>query len=289
MASHLQIACHSFDLKTQNEKPQYKRKLCQHNKRKSRCIECGGSEICEHIQRKSQCVQCGGSGICEHNKRKSRCVECNGREICQHKKRKSRCNECGGSETCKNSWCDTKRNYKYEGYCYTCFVSNPLFKDREIVKNYKNKERAVVDYVMNLQESDSLTWVHDKPVDGGCSKRRPDLLLDMGTHIIIIEIDENQHSDYNTTCELVRNNNLWQDVHFRPIVFIRFNPDKYRVGKETFKSCWKITKRGLCAIDETQKKNWILRLELLKTKLLYWLKNIPLEQLTIEYLFYDVS
>jgi hypothetical protein len=33
------------------------------------------------------------------------------------------------------------------------------------------------------------SWVFDKSIDGGCSKRRPDIFLDMGSEILIIEVD----------------------------------------------------------------------------------------------------
>ncbi len=36
---------------------------CEHNKRKSRCITCGGNEICEHKKRKSICITCGGNDL----------------------------------------------------------------------------------------------------------------------------------------------------------------------------------------------------------------------------------
>jgi hypothetical protein len=36
----------------------------------------------------------------------------------------------------------------------------------------------------------TCTWVADKTIQGGCSLRRPDLLLDMGSHVIIVEVDE---------------------------------------------------------------------------------------------------
>ncbi len=32
-------------------------------------------------------------------------------------------------------------------------------------------------------------------VEGGCSKRRPDLLFDMGSHVVVVEVDE----IFNTT------------------------------------------------------------------------------------------
>ena len=39
-----------------------------------------------------------------------------------------------------------------------------------------------------------VSWIADKKVQHGCSKRRPNLLLDLGTHVIIIEVDENKHN-----------------------------------------------------------------------------------------------
>ena len=79
-----------------------KRNKCKHDRRKSRCKECGGSEICEHDRIKSRCKECGGSEICEHDRRKSQCRECGGSEICEHDRRKSQCRECGGSEICEH-------------------------------------------------------------------------------------------------------------------------------------------------------------------------------------------
>ena len=78
------------------------RNKCEHGKRKSRCKECGGSEICEHKRVRTNCKECGGSGICEHERRRSQCKECGGSEICEHKRRRSMCKECGGSEICEH-------------------------------------------------------------------------------------------------------------------------------------------------------------------------------------------
>ena len=49
---------------------------CPHNKRKSQCKECGGSQICEHNRTKTTCKECGGSEICEHQKQKRACKQC---------------------------------------------------------------------------------------------------------------------------------------------------------------------------------------------------------------------
>ena len=75
---------------------------CEHGKNKSRCKECGGSQICKHGRIKSQCKECGGSSICEHGRIKSQCKECGGSSVCEHGKRKSQCKECGGSQICEH-------------------------------------------------------------------------------------------------------------------------------------------------------------------------------------------
>ena len=58
-------------------------------------------------------------------------------------------------------------------------------------------------------------------------KTCPDAYLDLLTHIIIIECDENQHKGYEDICENKRTMEISNDFNFRPIVFIRFNPDSY--------------------------------------------------------------
>ena len=73
---------------------------CEHNKRKSRCVDCEGVGICIHKRVKHRCVDCRGVGICIHKRIKNRCKDCNGSLICIHKKDKYRCKECEGSQVC---------------------------------------------------------------------------------------------------------------------------------------------------------------------------------------------
>ena len=54
----------------------------------------------------------------------------------------------------------------------------------------------------------------------GCSKRRPDLLLDMGYHIIIVEVDENKHTGYDCSCENKRLMELSQDLQHLSLIHI---------------------------------------------------------------------
>jgi hypothetical protein len=75
---------------------------CEHNRERSKCKSCGGSQICEHRKRRNECIDCGGSSICEHRKRRSRCIDCGGSQICEHRKHRSRCIDCGGSSICEH-------------------------------------------------------------------------------------------------------------------------------------------------------------------------------------------
>jgi hypothetical protein len=68
-------------------------------------------------------------------------------------------------------------------------------------------------------------WIADHKIQDGCSNRRPDLLLDLGFQVIIIEIDEYAHSTYDILCESRRVDQTSQDLQNRNIIFIRFNPD----------------------------------------------------------------
>jgi hypothetical protein len=260
--------------------------ICEHGKRKSQCKECGGSQICEHGKQKSRCKACGGSQICEHNKHKSACKECGGSQICEHDKYKSQCKECGGSQLCKNEWCETRaQNKQYEGYCMPCFVNNPENINKPMMRNYKTKEKNVVEYI--TQSFNGFTWVSDKKIQDGCSRRRPDLLLDMGTHIIIVEIDENKHTDYDCSCEHKRLMELSQDLQHRPIVFIRFNPDDYiNQNGELIKSCWKLNKLGIMQISKTKQNEWDARLYSLKQQIQYWIDNSTEKTIEIIELFY---
>ena len=259
--------------------------FCEHGKRKTECKECGGSSICEHGRRKDRCKKCGGSSICEHCKNKYYCKECGGPAFCEHGRRKVSCKECGGSSLCKSSWCETLSQKKYEGYCMPCFVNNPENQDKPAMRNYKTKEKDVVDQIR--QTFTNFTWVADKKVQDGCSRRRPDLLLDMGSHIIIVEIDENKHTDYECSCEHKRLMELSQDLQHRPIIFIRFNPDDYTNQDGILvKSCWKLNKLGIIHIAKSKQKEWEERIISLKQQIQYWIDNPTEKTIEIIELFY---
>jgi len=191
-------------------------------------------------------------------------------------------------KTCKSEWCYTRVSDKYDGYCLYCFIH--LFPEKPVARNYKTKERTVVEFV--LKEFPQYPWINDKQIQGGCSRRRPDLLMDFGYQVIIIEIDENQHTGENygdCSCENKRMMLLSQDVGHRPIVFMRFNPDDYLNKDKNITSCFGIDKNGVCGVKKTKQKEWTHRLNILRENIQYWSNNKLEKTIEIIQLFYDID
>ena len=188
-------------------------------------------------------------------------------------------------KTCKSNWCNTTVKNKYEGYCLRCFIHT--FPDKPVSRNYKTKEKSVVDYV--LQKYQNFTWYSDKKISNGCSRRRPDLLADFGYFVIIVEIDENQHTTYDNSCENKRLMELSQDVGHRPIVFIRFNPDDYTIDNNKITSCWGINGNGICVVKKNKINEWNCRLIKLEEQIDFWSNPVNKSEKTIEqiHLYYD--
>lgn len=271
--------------------------ICEHGKRKSACKDCKGSEICEHEKRKSFCKECKGNQICEHNRIKYSCKDCKGKGICKHNKLKNYCRDCEGKAYCphdkqKNDClickpenacqnCKSlfvKKSYRFYPYCFACYcVLNP---DVDIPKRYKIKENYVKDFLLDEFKED-ITIVFDKIVEGGCSRRRPDVRIDMGSHIIIVECDEDQHKGYS--CENKRMMEIFQDCGNRPIVFLRFNPDSYTKNMIKYGGCFKITGNGLGVNKDEFKK----RMECIVKDIDNYLIYKPEKELTVHHYFYN--
>jgi hypothetical protein len=184
---------------------------------------------------------------------------------------------------CKSEWCNTRITNKYDGYCCYCFMH--LFPDKQVSRNYKTKEKYVIDYIKEYFKE--IDIIADKQIYGGCSRRRPDILIDLGYQIIIVEIDENQHINYDCSCENKRIMELSQDVGHRPIIFIRFNPDDYKTNLKNITSCWGLNKKGICTIKKCKQEEWNERLIILKEQINYWLINKTSKLIEIIQLFYD--
>ena len=171
----------------------------------------------------------------------------------------------------------TQMNRKYKPNCSRChFYLNP---DDPRIRNYKTKEDA---YMYALLEKFSQFKL-DKTIDGGCSKRRPDGFLDLLTHVIIIEIDENEHKSYDDTCNNRRTMELSQDVDHRPIVFIRLNPDSYTLDGKRMKGSFSLTKTGELKVV---KKEFNKRLNSLIESVETHMNTKPEKTISVEYLYF---
>ena len=169
------------------------------------------------------------------------------------------------------------RNYK--PHCFNCF--GYLSPNDSRVRNFKTKEQAYMSEIQKVYPDIIL----DQKVNGGCSRRRPDGLIDCLTHSVIIEIDENEHKSYDDSCSNFRMMELFEDLGSRPIVFIRFNPDSYKLNNTRVRGSFGITK----VTGELKKVNleFSKRLSELLTNIQYQVSNIPDKEITIEYICYS--
>jgi EsV-1-7 cysteine-rich motif len=176
--------------------------------------------------------------------------------------------------------CPTYANKKYRGYCARCFIHT--FPDESISKNYKVKERHVHDA---LEAHFKDLFIYNKRIHGGCSRRIPDWFFEKLTHTVFVECDENQHEDYS--CENKRMMELFVDVGSRPVVFIRFNPDKYTdKNNKKIPSSFKYHKTLQVPLIRDANE-WTNRMNTLIKTIEYNLENIPEKEVTIINLFYD--
>jgi hypothetical protein len=109
-----------------------------------------------------------------------------------------------------------------EGYCYC--------KDEELFKRVRlAKQKTVKNYLDRHFELKYISY--DKQIDYGiCGKERPDFLFDCKSFYLVLEVDEDQHEQRNCECEQVRMINISQSLGM-PTLFLRFNPDKYKLNK----------------------------------------------------------
>jgi hypothetical protein len=213
------------------------------------------------------------------------CKKCGGSAICEHGKDKRYCKSCGGSALCKTPGCETKKsNKKYEGYCLSCFIH--IHPDKPNARNYKTKERSVIEFIQTTFPH--LTLVVDKKIEDGCSRRRPDILIDFGDQVLCIEVDENMHIVYDCSCENKRLMELSRDIGHRPLVFLRFNPDSYtnEQGRRV-NSPWGFDGLGLSVVKRMAE--WERRLTTLKEHVQYWIEHRTEKTVEVIELFYDMN
>lgn len=262
--------------------------FCTHGVLKNYCKDCGGSQICEHSIQVSRCIICKGSQICEHQARRNRCKVCKklgigGINICDHYKYKPQCIICTPSKSCKlclSVYIDSRS--KYKPLCFRCFCYT--YPDAKVLRRHQLKEHFLRDALKERYPVRSLSMRFDKPIDNGCSMRRPDVLLDLLTHCIIIECDEHQHGSY--LCETKRSMQIFMDLGDRPLVVIRFNPDSYKINGNKVDGCFKNNINGGY---KRNLKEWRSRLDKLFSIIDYYIDPEHInKEYTEEKLFYNV-
>jgi hypothetical protein len=147
--------------------------------------------------------------------------------------------------------------------------------------NYKNKEISVKNFLIdNIPE---YIFINDKRIKFSIElPYRPDFQLEINNKLIIIEVDENQHTRYNTEEEEKRNNLIKNvcEMNNKKIIIIRFNPDNYKRGEQLFVSPWKNNKIQ-------NEDDWTNRLNILKQTILFNINNDKDNNYIIIKLFYD--
>lgn len=100
---------------------------------------------------------------------------------------------------------------------------------------------------------------------------RPDFVFDMGTYIIIIEVDEHQHAFRGYSCDEKRMVDIFNSYGGLPVVFIRWNPDSY------------------CVAGKPRKTLLRSRLDLLLSELECQMATHPKHLLEVHRMFYDAD
>ncbi len=165
-----------------------------------------------------------------------------------------------------------------------CFAHN--FPDEPVARNIKLKEIEVRDYIRAAFPD--MDWICDRTVPDGCSRKRPDMVVDLGTHVLFVEIDETQHKGKGYSCDTKRMMELMVDIGLRPVVFIRFNPDAYvDADGNTVSSCWGVDKNGIGRVKPTKRTEWKGRLVCLEAMVRKWVTSVPEREFTLEKLYYN--
>lgn len=170
---------------------------------------------------------------------------------------------------CKTPMCDL---HTPKDYCARCFAYT--FPDQP--SYFKTREMKLKEYL--TQHYPDKTITHDKHVE--CHRYRPDFVFDMGSHVIVIELDENQHRSYDTSCDNKRLMSIFQGLGTRPMIMIRFNPDRYDNVQGCFKKDGQLSGTG---------HEWKNRTSQLKERIDHWISTQPDREISVEHLFFDTD
>jgi len=178
---------------------------------------------------------------------------------------------------CQNINCVAKNPVDILDVFGNCVSFCSAMKQSVIYRKHQKKKEEFIEKLL-YREIPTAMYMRDERGDNGCSASRPDFVYHLGTHVVIVEVDENQHKSYNN-CGSTKNEkhqvenrrmyNLSSEFDGLPLTFIRYNPDSYRVDGHSVKI--PDPKRHTTLIKWTQK----------------YISDIPKEGIYVKYLFYD--
>jgi hypothetical protein len=132
------------------------------------------------------------------------------------------------------------------------------------------KQRLVKSW-LDTSENMLKYTLYDRQVDGGaCGRERPDFMWDVGTHAVVLEVDEFQHQSTPCDCEQVRMANVTNSIGM-PCIWIRFNPDDYKCS-------------GSKMLKDAERRDLLIRV--LRTAFIS-LPSSPLEYCRVQHLCFD--
>ena len=169
-------------------------------------------------------------------------------------------------------------------YCISCYSF--LYPNAKDSKKYLFKQKEI-EAVIRDKYSDNNIITFDKPLPSSKIKYRPDILFQFANYNLIVEIDENQHENYDCMCEYKRLSEIQETLDNKLLIVIRFNPDEY-LDEDNKKIYGMFNKDNSLKI---KKKEFDLRMKKLIDTIEYYIENnkdfenkyVPI----IEYLYYD--
>jgi hypothetical protein len=148
-------------------------------------------------------------------------------EICWLVKK---CSNCGRDKELLNK----------DNLCGIC-CDKPFYEESKRIN--KVKENIMVRYLRNnVKEGNEI--LADRIIDSMCNLYRPDILYDCGSHIVVVECDENQHKNYpwescslNRSLEHMEEKRMYEIMvaYGLPAIFLRWNPDTFNIKGEICK------------------------------------------------------
>ena len=152
------------------------------------------------------------------------------------------------------------------------------------------KEKVIVGHLKKFLEEHDIHIVTNSKIEGGSSRRRPDVYIDCDEYSIIVEIDERQHrsySSYSNENNEQRVKDLINDLPGRKLVLIRFNPDSYKDANRIVRKSLFSKTRGARIYRVGCPKKYEERMTVLKDLLIHYLSNEPAKGFIEHKLYYD--